>query len=76
MNSSATGMIPEEMIASTHAPAISLDAERRQHRAGAFRAAQDAHGHFGDDRQLALAAGEQTQPVIPGGVQMRRRRSR
>ena len=45
--------------------------ERRQHRAGAFRAAQDAHGHFGDHRQLPLAAGQQPEPVIPGSVEMR-----
>ncbi len=45
-------------------------AERRQHRPRALRRAQDAHRHLGDDRELALAAGEQAEPVIAGGIEM------
>ena len=71
MNSSATGMMPEEMMASTQAPAISLERN----------AASIARAPSGERRmrtvtsvttaKLALAAGEQAEPVVAGGVEMR-----
>ena len=47
-----------------------VGAEGGQHGARALRAAQDAHRHLGDDAELALAAGEQAEPVVAGGVEM------
>ena len=46
-------------------------AEGGEHRSRTFRRAQNAHGHLGDHRQLPLAAGQQPQPVIAGGIEMR-----
>ncbi len=44
--------------------------EGGEHGAGAFRAAQDADRDLGDDGQLALAAGEQAEPIIARGIQV------
>ncbi len=71
MNSSATG---NDAGGDDRVDACAGDfvgRERGQHRARALRAAQDAHGDLGDDRQHALAAGQQPEPVVAGGVEMR-----
>ena len=44
--------------------------EGGEHGAGALGAAQDADGDLGDDGEHALAAGEQPEPVVAGGVEV------
>jgi hypothetical protein len=48
-----------------------VGAERSQHRARPLWPAEDAHRHLGDDSQHPLAAGQQPEPVIARGIQMR-----
>ena len=48
--------MPAPMMSATQAPAASLDVEAEQHRARAFGRAQEAHGRFGHDAELAFGA--------------------
>ena len=57
-------------MASTQARGGFARVEADEHGALALRAAQDAHGHFGDHREHALAACQQTEPVVAGGIEM------
>ena len=47
-----------------------VGAEGGEHRALALGGAQDADGDFRDHGELALAAGQQAEPVIAGGIEM------
>ena len=63
--------MPDEMMEFDAGAGDLVGAERRQHRTRALGRTQDAHGDLGDHGKLALAAGQQAQPVVAGGVEMR-----
>ena len=44
--------------------------EAHQHRAGAFRGAEDTHGRFGDDAKLAFRAYDQAEEIVAGTVEL------